>query len=174
MAGGHTLRVTATDPRVRCALALVPFTGADTVEPDPRLIEAIMADVAAHGRGEPPGMIPSIGRPGELAVMNTDGAWEWSSRMTVDAPNFRNEITLASLVEVASYRPADIAEQIRVPLRIILAADDAITPAAAARSALAAVSGLDVVEFPGTHFELFEEHLGAVVDATVSWFRRHL
>lgn len=174
MAGGHTLCLAATEPRVRCAVAIVPFISSQGSEPDPNLIARVLSDAEARGRGEPGGMVASAGRPGELAVMNSDGAWAWSKRMTADAPNFRNEITLASLLEVGNYRPGELAAEIKVPLRVILAADDTITPAANVREALAPVRDLDVVEYPDTHFELFEEHGEAAQHATAEWFLRHL
>ncbi|MFF7073137.1 hypothetical protein [Streptomyces pseudovenezuelae] len=51
-------------------------------------------------------------------------------------------------------------------MHAVLAADDAITPAAAARRALSTVAHLGVVEFPQTHFELFDSHLQETIDLT--------
>lgn len=172
MAGGHTLTLAATDERVRCAVALIPFTSVAPKAPDPTLIEALKADAQARERGERPKTIPTVGKPGTVAVMTSDGAWEWFERMTSKL-SLRNEVTLASLFEVGSYRPGDLASQIKVPLRVILAADDTITPPGPARAALRAAPQVDFLEFPETHFQLFEKHAPAVVDATVSWFRRH-
>ena len=62
---------------------------------------------------------------------------------------------------------------IRVPLRAILSTSDSITPAALARRELRAVSH-DAVEFDGTHFELFGQHLEQVTRSTVDWFTEHL
>jgi dienelactone hydrolase len=174
MAGGHTLVVAATDARIRCAVALIPFTSVSAEPPNRALLEALMADAQARERGEPGQLIPCVGKPGELAVMTSDGAWEWFERMGATSPNMRNAVTLASLIEVAGYRPADVAAQIKAPLRVILAADDTITPSGPARAALSGVPVVDFLEFPETHFELFEKHAAAVIDATVSWFSRHL
>jgi hypothetical protein len=62
---------------------------------------------------------------------------------------------------------------IRIPLRTILSRDDGITPAALAREELRGVEH-DCVEFSGSHFELFGEHLPEVTRLTVEWFVRHL
>lgn len=174
MAGGHTIQLAATDDRVRCAVAIIPFVSGDSTEAPPELLEAIVADAEATATGAPPRMIPIAGHPGELAVMTSDGAWEWAQAMSRDAPNYRNEIALRSLLSLPEYRPADVADQIRIPLRAILATADSITPAAMARAALAGVDDLDIVEFSDTHFELFGEHLGETVEATVAWFRDRL
>jgi hypothetical protein len=80
-----------------------------------------------------------------------------------------------SLVRLARYRPMSSIEPagIRVPLRTILSTSDSITPAALVRAELRDVAQ-DLVEFPGTHFELFDEHLEEVTRLTVDWFVRHL
>jgi uncharacterized protein len=174
MAGGHTLRLTASDPRVRCAVAIAPFTTTEVSAPDPRLIAAVVADAEARARGEPAKLITLLGQPGEVAVLNTDGAAEWGERSTRAAASFRNEITLASLIELAAYRPAESAADIQVPMRLILGATDTITPASAARAALGKVVGLDQVELPGGHFDLIGRLLPQVVAATVEWFVEHL
>lgn len=174
MAGGHTLRLAATEPRIHCALALIPFITAETGHPDPKIIEAVIADAEVRARGELGRMIPTIGRPGELAVLTADGSWEWCQRITSGLPSFRNEITLASLIDIAGYRPAGAAADIAVPLRVILAKDDTITRPAEIQRALAAVAGLDVIELPGTHFELLEQNLAAVTSSVVDWFSAHL
>jgi hypothetical protein len=62
---------------------------------------------------------------------------------------------------------------IRVPLRTILSTADTITPAALAKHELRHLQH-DVVEFPGSHFELLNEHLAEVLRLTVDWFVRHL
>ncbi|WP_329288405.1 hypothetical protein [Streptomyces pseudovenezuelae] len=59
-------------------------------------------------------------------------------------------------------------------MHAVLAADDAITPAAAARQALSTVAHLDVVEFPQTHFALFDSHLQETIDLTTRWFTTDL
>ncbi|WP_329257153.1 hypothetical protein OIE43_00970 [Streptomyces pseudovenezuelae] len=59
-------------------------------------------------------------------------------------------------------------------MHAVLAADDAITPAAAARRALSTVAHLGVVEFPQTHFELFDSYLQETIDLTTRWFTTDL
>jgi uncharacterized protein len=174
LAGAHSLHLAATDRRVRAAVAIVPFMGLGDDAGSPELVAAVLSDLTARSRGEVGRMVPLTGRPGELAAMTDDGAWAWTRRMTAEAPRFRNELTLASLVELASYRPLDGIERIDTPVRAIVATGDTITPADTVRERLAPLGPVDIVELPDTHFELFENHLAATVDATVSWFSTHL
>ena len=107
--------------------------------------------------------------------MTTDGALDWIEMISADAPDFRNAITVRSLLRLARYRPMRMLGRrgIRVPLRTILSQSDGITPAALARAELRGVNH-DCVEFPGTHFELFGEHLPEVLRLTTEWLAQHL
>lgn len=175
LAGGHTLRVSATNPLVRCAVAIIPFIAVPADGASPALMEAVVADAEARERGEAGGMVASTGQPGDLAVMTSDGAAAWAEAVSADAPNFRNEVTLASLLELIAYQSIGPDSRLDLPLRVILAASDTITPAESVRVALDGVaSNVDWVEFPETHFELFDRHLDDTVTSTVEWFATHL
>lgn len=173
LSGGHALVLAATDARVRCAAAIVPFI-AVRGRPDARLIRAGAAAVIARALRRPDRMIPVTGRPGQLAVMNSDGAFEWAADMTADAPRYRNEVTSLSLINMMRWSTTGAARRVRVPLRIILAERDTITPAAQVRRALKDVPGLDIQSFPDTHFELFAEARDQVMGLTVDWLAGHL
>ncbi|MFD5199039.1 alpha/beta hydrolase [Streptomyces sp. NPDC058375] len=174
MSGGHALAVASTDARVRSTVVLIPFTGLDLSTQPAELVTAIEDAAGRMAAGEEPQMIPSSGKPGEIAAMNSDGAWEWTQRMTADAPTYRNEVTLASLWNLANYYPATQLQAISAPLHVVLAADDAITPVGPARKALEPVVGVEIVEFPQTHFELFDDHLQETIDLATRWFTADL
>jgi uncharacterized protein len=175
MCGAHTLVVAGTDSRVRAAVSMVPFVRAAPAPPTLRIGLAILHDVLRSALSLPSKLIRVAGLPGERAVMTGDGALAWINEMSARAPNFRNEVTVRSLVRLGNYRPMRSLGPagIRVPLRTILSTSDSITPAAAARAELSAIEH-DIREFPGTHFELFGEHLEQVTRLTVDWFVEHL
>jgi uncharacterized protein len=175
MCGAHTLVVAGTDPRVRAAVSMVPFVQAPRLPPSGRLARALAADVVRRALGLPSRLVAIAGQPHSDAVMTTDGALEWIEKVAAEAPSFRNEITVRSLARLAVYRPIlQIRPQgIRVPLRAILSRSDSVTPAALARRELRSVTH-DAVEFDGSHFELFGEHLEQVTRLTVAWFAEHL
>lgn len=174
MSGGHALAVASSDTRVRSTVVLIPFTGLDTSQLPPGLLDVFEDAARRQAAGEEPQMIASTGKPGDVAAMTSDGAWQWMERMTADAPSYRNEVTMASLWNLANYHPTGDLEAITTPVHAILASDDAITPAAAARRALSAVAQLDVVEIPQSHFELFTDHLQETIDLTTRWFGHDL
>jgi len=175
MCGAHALVVAGTDPRVKAAVTIVPFVRAPQAPPSPRLALDLALDALRRVLFRPSRSIPAAGLPGSHAVMTTDGALSWLEEMSANAPTFRNEITVRSLARVATYRPMRMlsARGIRVPLRTILSTADTITPAVLAKHELRHLNH-DVVEFPGSHFELLDEHLDEVLRLTVGWFVRHL
>ena len=171
LAGGHAIRLTATDERVRCAMALVPFFEINSAEASADLLDAIMVDAMARERGEPHGTIPIVGQPGDLAVITEGGAAD----ILIDAaPNLCNEVTLASLIEMSSYNPLAGVDALRAPLRVVLGSEDSVNPAAISRSALAPFAGVDYVELPAGHFSIFTDHADDLVTASIEWFTRHL
>ncbi|MGA5454484.1 alpha/beta hydrolase [Streptomyces umbrinus] len=174
MSGGHALALAASDTRVSSAVVLVPFTGLDTSTLDPGLLDMFEDAARRQAAGEQPAMIASTGKPGDIAAMTSDGAWEWMERMTADAPTFRNEVTLASLWNLANYHPTGNLGAITCPVHAVLATDDAITPASAARLALSQIERLEIVEIPQTHFELFTDHLQETIDLASRWFAHDL
>jgi pimeloyl-ACP methyl ester carboxylesterase len=165
----------ARDPRVRAAVALIPFIQAPR-KPELRLTKEILVDALGRLLGREPATIPCAGSPASRAIMRTDGAAAWMANMAKSAPRFRNEVTVASLWNMGRYTTATAAAQVEVPLRVILAERDSITPAASVRAAFARRRGsnVELVTFPETHFELFEQHLDETVRLTVDWLVRHL
>jgi dienelactone hydrolase len=176
LSGGHTLRIAARDHRVRCAVAIIPFVGPPT-SPDFRLVWEVVADATRRVLGRRGRMIASAGKPGTMAIMTSDGAAEWLAGMAANAPSFRNEVTVSSLWNMARYDVSRDAMSIAIPLRVILATRDSITPAAKVRAAFSKnprLVSVDFVEFPETHFELFGRHNEETIRLTVEWFERHL
>ncbi|MEV5581169.1 alpha/beta hydrolase [Streptomyces parvus] len=170
MSGGHALGLASSDRRVRSTVVLIPFTGLDLSAQPAELVTAMEEAAKKMAAGEKPQMIASVGHPGDFAAMTTDGAWDWHERQAANAPSYRNEVTLASLWNLANYHPGEHLADITTPVHAVLATDDAITPAAAAREALSPIADVDIVEIPQTHFELFDDHLQETIDLTTRWF----
>jgi uncharacterized protein len=176
LGGAHTLVVSATDSRIKRAVAIIPHIkiGEDAAEDRLSLVDAMTADAEAAMIGGPRVMIGVSGPPGAKAAMTTDGAVEWTERVTKNAPNFKNEVTASYLMAMAEYSTEAYAQKIKIPLRAITAKDDPITPAKYIHEALKGVPGVDFKDFPGTHFGLFGANLTATIDLTVDWFKSKL
>lgn len=175
MCGAHTLVLAGTDSRLRAAVTMVPFVQAPRRPPSVAITWALLVDLCRKMLGLPARCVAVAGSPRSVAVMTSDGALDWIESVSANAPQFRNEITVRSLARLATYRPMRCLgpEGIRIPLRTILCKDDSITPASLVHHELRGVEH-DVVEFKGSHFELFGEHLDEVTRLTVEWFVQHL
>jgi hypothetical protein len=77
---------------------LIPFVGASVATISGGVLARVLADTAGRLLGLRGRTIPAVGHPGDVAVMTTDGAWEWSQAITANAPSWRNEVTPAGLV----------------------------------------------------------------------------
>lgn len=173
LSGGHALVTAAHDKRVKSVYTIIPFI-ATSLKMAPVFARVTMLDLLGRTLGRQPKTIKVAGRPEEFAVMNTDGAWDWMQIMTADSPRFVNEVTVSSLLQMANYRTGSAARKIRVPLKVVLASDDTITPAAMVKKAVAKTPNVQIEEYPETHFELFDRYLQATIDSTVKWFRSTL
>jgi dienelactone hydrolase len=173
LGGAHTLVVAATDARVKRGVAIIPHIkiGDDAAEDRLGMVDAMTADAEAAMTGKPRVMVGVSGPPGAKAAMTTDGAVEWTERVTKNAPNFKNEVTASSLLAMAEYNTEGYAQKIKIPLRAITAKDDSITPAKYIHAALTGLPNVDFKDFPGTHFGLFGANMSATVDLTVEWFK---
>lgn len=173
LSGGHALVVASSYPQLKSAMAIIPFI-AVSFDMTPGFVRAVTQDLIKRTWGGAGDTLKIAGLPTEFAAMNSDGAWEWMQAMTQDVERFRNEVTVGSLLEMARYRTKKAAQKIRIPLKVILATDDSITPARRVKRALAGVPGVSFDEYPETHFELFDTHLEDTVRTTVEWFRATL
>lgn len=173
MSGAHAIVAATRDPRVRAVVSIIPFMGAPR-RPEPQIVRAVAGDLAGQLVRRPPREIAVAGDPGERAVMTTDGALAWVQTMAAEAPRYENRVTVSSLLEVARYSAAQAASEVEAPTRVILAEDDGITPAAKVRRAVAGNANVELIGFPETHFELFDEHGDEVIGLTVEWLAAHL
>ncbi|TGL64628.1 alpha/beta hydrolase [Leptospira sarikeiensis] len=173
LSGGHSLVVAATDHRVKSIFAIIPYIS-PPLQAVPALAGKVFLDLFLRKIGSKGGVLPIAGRPGEIAAMNTDGAWEWMLEMTSDAPTFKNYVTLASLLQMTFYRTSSYAKKIQKPLKVILAMEDSITPAKLVKNAIKGIPNVVIEEYPETHFELFREHLNTTIESTALWFSETL
>lgn len=177
MSGGHAVTVAANDSRIKAAVALIPFLVTGKPSGDVGAIwRAFLKDCAMRLFGKPHSTIPIFAeRPGDFAVMASDGGWDWMQEIIREAPNYQNRVTLLSLFKVGQYQPAKFARKMTVPTLLIAAKSDTITPAGPIKDFYEKMScEKDYIEYPESHFELFGESQPMTADQTVDWFRRHL
>jgi fermentation-respiration switch protein FrsA (DUF1100 family) len=169
--GGHVIVLAAEDLPIRCAVAQVPGLGEGGPGISPATAAAIAAALEAD-RGDEivPAVTPT--RDG-LGIMFEDGAYDWFTRVAAErAPSWRDEVRVGALSD--SVRPIDHLPRVRIPLLLVTAPHDRLTPPAPAVRVAATLPTVEIVELGGSHFDAYEAEFAASSQAAIAWFRRFL
>lgn len=171
--GGHVITLAAEDLPIACAVAQVPRLGEGDAPVPTGGIEAIGRALAS---GDPLATIPATTpEPDGEGLMYADGAHAWFAAVAAErAPSWRNEVLVAGLVASGGDVPVRHLAGARVPVRLVLAPGDALTPAGPALALAPGLDLVDVVEVPGGHFDAYQASFAQTSDAACAWFRRHL
>lgn len=171
--GGHAITLAAEELPIACAVAQVPHLGEEGAPVPAGGIEAIGRALAS---GDPLATIPATTPDHDgVGLMFADGAHAWFAAVAADrAPSWRNEVLVAGLVASGDNVPLRHLAGARVPLRLVLAPADALTPPGSALAAAPGLDLVDVVEIPGGHFDAYQASFAASSEAALAWFRRHL
>jgi pimeloyl-ACP methyl ester carboxylesterase len=162
--GGHIVYVAAEDPRIAAVIAQTPdLDGVATLRhlgqyaglgQQLRLTALGIRDVVGMLRGQEPLMVPTVGRPGELAGMSSEEA-EPGMR-AIAGPTWHNKVTARAVFAEWTNRAISKMEQVRCPILVVIADRDSIAPAAAARAAAWRAKGqVEVREYPCLHFNIY-------------------
>lgn len=122
--------------------------------------------------------IKVVGLPGELSVLSAEDAYEAMTRNAVAAPNWINQVTLASIENYVEYVPTASIELISpTPLLMVLAEEDSLIPLELARAAFdRAGEPKKMLVYPCGHFEIYEAEpwFSKAVESMVEWYTKYL
>ncbi|HET6878992.1 MAG TPA: alpha/beta hydrolase [Pirellulales bacterium] len=182
--GGHVQVVAAEDRRVKAVVAHVPAVGIRSTALE-WLRRGLVRETLAAGwlivcqalQPRKTLTIPVVNQPGGAATLPGDEAWNWKKRTAPLAPNWRNEVTVRSLIAAMrdSIRPY-IPRIAPTPLLMVVATRDHYCFTGEQRRAFAtAGEPKKLIEVDGGHFDFYEEPgLSQVLPDEVEWFQRHL
>ena len=169
--GGHVIVLAAENLPIRCAVAQVPGLGEGGPGVSPATAAAIATALDADRLGD---VIPAVSatRAG-LGIMFEDGAHEWFTRTASErAPTWRDEVRVGALTD--GVRPIDHLGRARIPLLLVIAPLDRLTPPGPAMRLAARLPAVEIVELRGSHFDAYEAEFAASSQAAITWFRRFL
>lgn len=180
--GGHVVATAARDHRLAAAIAQAPF--ADGVRqalalPVPhalRLTAAALRDEAGALLGAAPRMVPAVGPPGSLAVMNSPDAEPGYRAIVPEGSPWRNEVAARICLRLSAYRPARRAADVQCPLLVVVCDDDAVTPPDPAVKVACAAPRGELIRYEGAgHFDVYvgETFERAVADQ-IAFLTQHL
>ena len=181
--GGHALVTAATVPGVAAAVCQCPmmdglaavtnilkYAGAGQLL---RLTGHGLWDVALapFGRAH---YVPTVGRPGTLAVMTSDDADDGYRRLA--PPGFRFEVAARIGLTAGLYRPVRQASRVRCPVLVQVCERDSVAPVASAEQVLRLLGSRgEARRYPIGHFEpYFGAHFERSVTDQIDFLQRHL
>ena len=133
-------------------------------------------DAIGERAGDPLATVPATTDVADgVGVMYLDGSHAWFTT-TADkrAPAWRNELLVAGFLEGADWRPFDYLARAKVPLLVIAAPADALTPPGPLLAMEPKPYNVEVVEIPGNHFDAYQAGFEVSSGAAIAFFQRHL
>jgi dienelactone hydrolase len=182
--GGHVLDLAAHDYDLAAAIVQVPHISgpasgfAQSPKLVSRLIVAAIRDQVGAWLGRPPHRVKSIGRPGDLAMMTSPGAYDLVERMAGDQLEqllAENDVAARIALRVPFYSPGRHAATITAPTLVQLATKDDVTPYAKAQKIVTRIPHGEVRSYDCTHFEPYlDPHFEGIVSDQISFLDRHV
>ncbi|MBO9470305.1 alpha/beta hydrolase [Endozoicomonas sp. G2_2] len=140
--GGHVIAAAARDGQVAAVTAQGPMmdglaavTNLASYAGIVHLLKLTWAgirDAINNLAGADPYLIPIVGRPGTLAAMSSDDAYDGYHAIT--PPGWRNEIAARFALTLALYRPGKRANRLPCPALIQICDEDSVAPPWAAEA----------------------------------------
>lgn len=182
--GGHVLHLAPFDRRIKVVVSQVMAIHlSEMVEMNKgrQILEALF-DMCAKDRIQrfedgKINYIPAVGKKGEFAFLDDDLGNHWFNNSGKDAKSpWQNLCSLQSLEDCLEYIPAKAIDKIHRPLLMIVCTRDQIIPCSQQKEAFQRASEpKKLIEFDGTHFEIYEEgHIrNSAAEAATNWFVEH-
>ncbi len=182
--GGHALVVAALDKRVKCVVSQVPtisgFRAAQRRAPHEKakaLQAQFEADREARFAGELPARLTTVSEDSQAAVVYPGrDSFDYMAGEGKRSPSWVNEVTLRSIELARAYEPGVYIKRIApVPLLMIIANDDALTPPDLQQEAFAeAYYPKELRVVAGGHYSVYREHFKETSEAAAAWFNQYL
>jgi len=182
--GGHVITAAVRDGRVAAVTAQGPmmdgFTALNNViayaglGQVARMAWAGLRDAARAVAGREPYRIPAVGRPGELAAMTADDAYDGYTAITPS--DWRNEYCARLGLVLGSYRPGLKTPKLGCPTLIQVCERDSVAPARAAIKAAERAPGrVELKRYDVGHFDVYVgEGFEQASNDQLDFFRKHL
>jgi fermentation-respiration switch protein FrsA (DUF1100 family) len=181
LSGGHVIVQAARDSGIACVAAQCPAVdGRASAEALFRSLGVKMSlRMILHGQRDivrswlrlSPHMMPIVGKPGSMALLTVEGAYEALESMA--AERFINLACARILLRADKYRPVEEAGTVRCPVLLQICDRDRITPLSASQKAAESLGTLaEVKHYPIGHFDIYSgEHFEKSVSDQIEFFK---
>lgn len=184
LGGGHVIVTASKDRNIACVVAQCPgldgraageaFLKREGMGYLLRMIVHGQRDIVRSWLGLSPHKIPLVGKPGEVALMPTENAYDLFKELAPES--FVNEVCARIILRSNRYRPVKHAENVACPVLLQICDLDSITPLSAARETEKNLGDhADVRHYPIGHFEIYSgENFETAVKDQLEFFKKHL
>ncbi|MGO9284461.1 MAG: alpha/beta hydrolase [Mycobacterium sp.] len=179
--GGHVIATAARLPGIAAAVAQCPFTdgiaSARTLNPLIFGRVGILAarDLVAARLGRPPVLVPTAGRPGEVALMNAPDAYPGYLRLVPEGAELLNEVAARIALKIITYRPGRVTAKISCPILFCVCERDSVAPALPTLRYAAKAPRGEVRMYPEGHFAIYvDDAFERVVADQLAFLDQHL
>ncbi|OBA83973.1 alpha/beta hydrolase [Mycobacterium sp. 1164966.3] len=179
--GGHVIASAARLPGVAAVVAQCPFTdgiasiGAVNPLTAARITARAVRDLVGARLGRPPVMIPTAGKPGEVALMTAPDAYAGYLRLVPDGVELRNEVAARIGIKILTYRPGRSAKRIGCPILFCVCESDSVAPAGPTLRYAGEAPRGEVKKYPEGHFAIYvDAAFERVVGDQIAFLDRHL
>ena len=179
--GGHAIATAARLPGIAAAVAQCPFTdgiaSARTLSPWIFSRVGILAarDLVATRLGKPPVMVATVGRPGEVALMNAPDAYPGYLKLVPEGLDVPHEVAARIALKIMTYRPGRLTPKITCPILFCVCEADSVAPAAATLRYAGKAPRGEVKLYPEGHFAIYvDEAFERVVADQIAFLDKHL
>ncbi|NIN71152.1 MAG: alpha/beta fold hydrolase [Gemmatimonadetes bacterium] len=172
--GGHAVVAAARDQKVACVIAQCPGLDGRAaalqgyrkvgIRNGLRLIMHGQRDLVRSWLGLSPHKIPIVGKPGSIACMPVQDAYDGYARIASES--FVNEVCARITIRGDKYRPVTKAKKVRCPVLLLICENDELAPVSAAEETAEKLGDLaEAKRYPIGHFDIY---IGAYFERSVS------
>ena len=184
LSGGHAIVIAARDNRIACVSAQCPLldgsAGYDQqlhkvgIKYMLRIMGHAQRDLVRSWLRLSPHKIPLVGKPGTLALMADDGAWNIFEELAPD--DYVNEACARIGIRMDKYRPIKQVDKIRCPVLIQACEHDTALPLKVVEKTAKRLGELaQVIHYPIGHFDIYRgENFETAVNDQITFFKKHL
>ncbi|WP_122440614.1 alpha/beta hydrolase [Mycobacterium attenuatum] len=179
--GGHVIATAARVPGIAAVVAQCPFTdgiaSVRAINPGTvaRLTALAVRDVVGAVARRAPVLVPTVGKPGEVAVMTAPDAYEGYLKLVPEGVELRNAIAARIAMKVLSYRPGRLAAKVRCPILFCVCETDSVAPAGPTLRYAAKAPRGEVRTYPEGHFAIYvDDAFERAVADQIAFLDKHL
>ena len=157
--GAHVIQVAADDHAISAVVSQV--LAADTASAATSFGLSYMLKTVGLGivdalrglLGLSPLYIPLVGRPGDIAVMNTPECWKGYLGLVPEGSSWKNEVTARSVLLLAAYRAISVAHKVTAPTLLMGGQRDSLVAIEDIRKLAARMPNAVLQEYDCDHFK---------------------